>query len=114
MEPEVFIRCRESDADLVESVVDLAVKDYQEIMAKEVSYLHGKKPPINLVFDKSRFLPEYKENTADVNSCIGGILAHCKKGRIVCSNTFNERLILCYGEAIPDIRKILFPSMKRD
>jgi len=44
---------------------------------------------------------------------MGGILMHAKKGRIVCSNTLDDRLQLCYGEAIPDIRRTLFPSFKK-
>ena len=34
---------------------------------------------------------------------------HAKRGRIVCSNTLDERLSLVYHEAIPDIREKLFP-----
>jgi hypothetical protein len=44
---------------------------------------------------------------------MGGLLTHARKGRIVCSNTLDERLALCYQEAIPDVRRILFPSFKK-
>ena len=44
---------------------------------------------------------------------MGGIVMHAKKGRIVCSNTLDDRLGLCYQEAIPDVRRILFPSFKK-
>ena len=42
---------------------------------------------------------------------MGGIVLHTRKGRIVCSNTIDERLQLVYQEAIPDIRAMLFPSL---
>ena len=44
---------------------------------------------------------------------MGGFMCHAKKGRIVCSNTLDDRLQLCYQEAIPDIRRLLFPSFKK-
>lgn len=42
---------------------------------------------------------------------MGGIVLHTRKGRIVCSNTIDERLQLVYQEAIPEIRALLFPSL---
>ncbi len=42
---------------------------------------------------------------------MGGIVLHTRKGRIVCSNTIDERLQLVYSEAIPEIRALLFPSL---
>jgi V-type H+-transporting ATPase subunit E len=109
IEAEVYIKCRKSDEALVQSVIDQAVKEYQALMKKEVKMFKGKEPPCKVVIDTSRYLPEYDENEA-VTSTMGGVVLHCRKGRIVCSNTFDDRLSLCYQEAIPDIRRILFPS----
>lgn len=81
-------------------------------MAKEVKFLKGREPPCKVTVEGTRFLPEYHEDEA-TESCIGGIVAYAKKGRIVCSNTFDERLQLCFQEAIPDIRKTLFPSFTK-
>ena len=44
---------------------------------------------------------------------MGGILMHSRRGRIVCSNTLDERLQLVYGEAIPEIREKLFPCFAK-
>jgi hypothetical protein len=44
---------------------------------------------------------------------MGGIILHAKRGRIVCSNTLDERLQLVYAEAIPEIRENLFPCLKK-
>jgi hypothetical protein len=38
---------------------------------------------------------------------------HARRGRIVCSNTLDERLQLVYGEAIPEIREKLFPCFAK-
>jgi hypothetical protein len=44
---------------------------------------------------------------------MGGIMLHARKGRIVCTNTIDERLQLVYQEAIPEIRSLLFPCFKK-
>jgi vacuolar-type H+-ATPase subunit E/Vma4 len=41
---------------------------------------------------------------------MGGIQLRAQKERIVCNNTLDERLELCYQEALPEIRSILFPK----
>ena len=59
-----------------------------------------------------KFLPEFIESSENpLDSCMGGILLHARKGRIVCSNTLDERLQLVYHQAIPEIREGLFPCM---
>jgi vacuolar-type H+-ATPase subunit E/Vma4 len=50
---------------------------------------------LKLVVDKDRFLPEY-DDSEGAESCMGGVVLHAKKGRIVCSNTLDERLLLVY------------------
>ena len=92
--------------------MDAAANDYKSMMAKEVLAFKGKDVPLKLVLDEQRKLPEFS-GAPGTDSCMGGIVMHAKKGRIVCSNTLDERLLLCYEEAIPDIRRILFPSFKK-
>jgi vacuolar-type H+-ATPase subunit E/Vma4 len=67
--------------------------------------------PCKVILD-DKHLPEFDDNEG-ADSCMGGIILHCKKGRIVCSNTLDDRLTLVYQEGIPEIRRLLFPSMKR-
>ena len=111
MEAEVTIQCRKSDLDVVKSIIDPAVKEYKEIMQREVEAFKGKDLPCKVLIDEKKSLPEY-DSREGVESCIGGIVLHCRKGRIVCSNTLDERLQLCYQEAVPDIRRMLFPSIQ--
>ena len=113
MEPEVTVRCRKSDEALVTSVFEQAMEEYRTIMKKEVKFFHNKDVPIKILIDHAKYLPEYDENES-VESCMGGVVLHCRKGRIVCSNTLDERLALCYQEAIPDVRRLLFPSFKTE
>jgi vacuolar-type H+-ATPase subunit E/Vma4 len=95
MEPEVYIRCRKSDLDLVKQVIDQAKVEYVAIMKKEVKAFKGRDVPIKVEIDMTKHLAEFTEEEG-ADSCMGGILLHCRKGRIVCSNTLDERLSLCY------------------
>jgi len=82
-------------------------------MKREVKRFENKDVNCKVLTDKTRYLPEYDADEKS-ESCMGGIVLHCRKGRIVCSNTLDERLNLCYQEAIPDIRSLLFPSFKQE
>ena len=108
----MHIRSRKSDEDLVKSVMESACAAYKDIMKREVKIFRDRDVPCKVVFDASRYLPEYTE-TEGIESCMGGILLHARKGRIVCSNTIDERMSLCYQEGIPEIRRLLFPNLIR-
>jgi V-type H+-transporting ATPase subunit E len=95
MEAEVSIRCRKSDLALVKQIIEPAVADYKAVMKKEVKQFANKEIPCTVKIDETKYLAEYDENEAK-DSCMGGLLLHCRKGRIVCSNTLDERLKLCY------------------
>ena len=111
MEPEVYIRCKKEDEGVVQSVVDDAVNEYKALLKKEVKLFKDRDVPCKVAMDSTRNLPTYNEQEG-ADSCMGGLILHAKNGRIVCSNTLDDRLQLCYQEAIPDIRTILFPSFK--
>lgn len=95
MEPEVNVRCRKSDLESVKKVADAAVDEYKKLMKKEVKIFKDREVPCKLVIDENKFLPEFKEDEG-VESCMGGIVLHTRKGRIVCSNTLDDRLQLVY------------------
>lgn len=112
MEGDVHVRCRKSDLKICEEVYNVAGDEYKKLMKKEVEFFKDKEIPLKLHLDKDRFLPEY-DDTEGAESCLGGLVLHAKKGRIVCSNTLDERLHLVYIEAIPEIRAHLFPNFKK-
>jgi vacuolar-type H+-ATPase subunit E/Vma4 len=112
MEPEVNVRCRQSDHAVVKSVVDAAVDDYKKLMKKEVKIFKDRDVPCKVNLDEGKYLPEFDENEG-AESCMGGIVLHTRKARIVCSNTLDDRLQLVYQESIPEVRKLLFPSFKK-
>jgi len=97
---------------IVEEIYIAAGEDYKKLMKKEVDFFKDKEIPLKLHLDKDKFLAEYDDNEG-AESCLGGVVLHTRKGRIVCSNTLDERLHLVYIEAIPEIRKNLFPNFKK-
>ena len=114
MEADVTIQCRKSDVSLVKSILQESADLYKSIMKSEVKMLQGTEPPCTLIIDETNWLPEYTEQEGGKqgSSCVGGVRLHARGGRIVCSNTLDERLDLCFQEAIPQIRKLLFPDYK--
>jgi V-type H+-transporting ATPase subunit E len=111
IEPRVVLKIRKSDADLIDSIIEDAVVQYKALMIDQVKALEGKSDiPCEVLVDTKNYLPEF--NAEDPNhSCLGGFILFCKKNRIVCSQTLDDRMSLVYGQAIPDIRSTLFPSL---
>ena len=108
------IRCRKSDHDVVKRILDEAATEYKKLIKSEVKAYRDKEIQLNLILDEGKYLPEFNEHSeSTTDSCMGGIIMHAKRGRIVCSNTLDERLQLVYGEAIPEIREQLFPCLKK-
>jgi vacuolar-type H+-ATPase subunit E/Vma4 len=64
-------------------------------MKKEVKAFKNRDVPCKVLIDATKYLSVYNEQEG-VDSCMGGIVMHAKKGRIVCSNTLDDRLALCY------------------
>ena len=113
IEPKVILRCRESDVDALEGVIDEAVSEYKELMLSQVKALEGKDDiPCAVTVDKNKFLPEFNQDDP-TNSCLGGFVMYAKKNRIVCSQTLDDRLAMTYQQAIPQIRALLFPCLAK-
>lgn len=66
--------------------------------------------PCKVKVDKTHFLPEWNAEDQN-NSCLGGFVMYCKKNRITCSQTLDDRIAMTYQQAIPQIRVELFPSL---
>ena len=114
MEGNLFIRCRQADVKLIQEVQPAAIKKYRELMVGEVKRFQGMNPneiPCNIVIDKT-YLDSVEDNEA--NGVIGGFKMYAKKGKIVCSQTIDDRIDLCFQAAIPAIRHMLFPSMRKE
>ena len=83
--------------DLVEEMQD----EYAQIM-KDATETDDYTCEIEVV--ENEFIkPESNEGKC------GGIIMSSSNRLIVCSNALNERLMLCYEEALPVLRSKLFP-----
>lgn len=113
IEPKVTLRCRQSDVSILQSIISDAVSEYQQSMLSQVESLKGRTElPCRVEIDEAKFLPEY--NAQDpTNSCLGGFVMYARKNRIVCSQTLDDRLEMTFQQSIPEMRSMLFPSMRR-
>jgi V-type H+-transporting ATPase subunit E len=91
MEPEVNVKCRKSDFEVVKKAIEPAITEYKALLKKEVKIFHDRDVPCKVNVDDGKWLPEFNENEG-TESCLGGIIIHCRKGRIYCSNTLDDRL----------------------
>ena len=113
IEPKVTLRCRESDHSILAAVIDDAVSEYKQLMLSQVKMLEGKDDiPCVVTIDENNRLPEYNEQDP-TNSCLGGFVMYCRKNRIVCSCTLDDRINMAYQVAIPQIRATLFPALAK-
>lgn len=87
------------------------------MLVDQVKAFEGKSAddiPCTLTVDESKFLPSADDD--EKAGLIGGFkMLVSKKGgkQIVLTQTIDERIALCFQAAIPAIRHLLFPSMRR-
>jgi len=88
------------------------VATYKNMIINEVLRFKGKSAddiPCTIIID-TKYLESIDDN--EVTGSLGGFKLFAKKGRIVCSQTIDDRIDLCFQAAIPAIRYMLFPSMR--
>lgn len=83
-EPVVEVVCRAKDRDAVDRALKLALEN------EKLSKL---KPSVTI-----------SKTALDAKSA-GGIILYADNGRILCNQTFEERLTIAYHDLLPEIRK---------
>ena len=61
MEPEVYIRCKKEDEEVVKSVIDAAVEEYKALMKKEVKAFKNRDVPAKVQIDATKYLPLFND-----------------------------------------------------
>mmetsp|Transcript_19129 Transcript_19129/g.18779 ORF Transcript_19129/g.18779 Transcript_19129/m.18779 type:complete len:232 (-) Transcript_19129:56-751(-) len=102
LEPKVLIKCREKDVEVVQGLIEEVQTEFQELMQQETQ---SEDYTVELEIIEGSYI---KEESA-AGQCGGVVLCSADK-LIVCSNTLDERLSLCYEEFLPVIRRKLFPN----
>jgi len=117
-ERRVVLRCLERDRDLVKKLIPECVSEFQTFVKKELDIEWS----LEVDLDEKRFLQlrkienlESHESKAvhksdDDKICFGGVLGFNDDLSIMCKNTIDIRLELCYQDSLPSIRSILFPG----
>eukprot|EP01017_Pseudomicrothorax_dubius_P049559 TRINITY_DN9231_c0_g1_i1.p1 TRINITY_DN9231_c0_g1~~TRINITY_DN9231_c0_g1_i1.p1 ORF type:complete len:192 (+),score=52.85 TRINITY_DN9231_c0_g1_i1:61-636(+) len=100
MEPEVTIKCRKEDVELVKEVVPETERQFNDLVKANTKI----KLETRLIVNTTDFL---KPQDAGV----GGVVLTGLQGKIVCANTLDLRLDLCYQEFLPELRAGLFPDL---
>ncbi|POS72837.1 vacuolar ATP synthase subunit E [Diaporthe helianthi] len=88
-EPELQVRAREADYDLVRTAIDEAAKEYKEKVGRETK----------ATIDESNPVPE---------GSAGGVSILSGNGKIEIDNTFEARLQILENNSLPSVRKTLF------
>lgn len=96
-EKDVKVRCRKEDVAIVKEVIS---------QATGAAALSG-----SVTLDETIFLPpapSASTKSEEFDTCAGGLVVTSADGRIVCSNTLNDRLNIAYSTNLPALREILF------
>jgi len=103
-ESHIILQCRKEDLDFVGAQLDGAVKSYQEFVLKAT----GVSPKCEVEINKTEFLPPSPRKGVLGLSCCGGVVLSARNGTIVCRNTLDSRLDLCFESLVPQVRGLLF------
>ncbi|KAE8767818.1 V-type proton ATPase subunit E [Hordeum vulgare] len=99
-ESSVVLRCREADRVHVEPVLEAAKKEYAEKLKVNL--------PKIIIDGKVHLPPQRINDTAHGPACSGGVVLASQDGKIVCDNTLDTRVDVCFRQKLPEIRKKLY------
>eukprot|EP00828_Plagiopyla_frontata_P009025 TRINITY_DN145_c0_g1_i1.p1 TRINITY_DN145_c0_g1~~TRINITY_DN145_c0_g1_i1.p1 ORF type:complete len:263 (-),score=47.52 TRINITY_DN145_c0_g1_i1:73-861(-) len=99
MEDEVELICLKEDKKLIQDIIPEAEKEFIELIKKECN---GRVMKTKIILNQDKDLQEKEKES------IGGIILTSYHGKIVCSNTLLNRIILTFQQSLPDIRSQLY------
>ncbi|KAF6985200.1 hypothetical protein CFC21_003097 [Triticum aestivum] len=99
-ESSVVLRCREADRVHVEPVLEAAKKEYAEKLKVNL--------PKIIIDGKVHLPPQRANDAAHGPACSGGVVLASQDGKIVCDNTLDTRVDVCFRQKLPEIRKKLY------
>lgn len=97
MEKDVKVKCRQADVGMIKGVLEAVAADYKRLFKEQC----GLDLECKLRLDDQNFL---KADSA------GGVVLMGHGNKIVCNNTLDARLKLCFEDLKPVVRSALFPS----
>jgi len=117
-EKKVVIKTLERDRGVVEELIPECISEFQAFVKKELELdWHLECEVEKRGYLQLRKLEELEHlhergvhKSEEDKKCFGGILAYNDDLSIVCKNTVDARLELCFQDSLPPIRHILFPD----
>jgi len=103
-ETAVTLQCREADKAIISSQIAPAVKLYGDFVHSQT----GIRPKVKLTLNTDEYLARAPVSGEMRPSCCGGVILSAREGKIVCRNTLDSRLDLCFESLVPEIRGLLF------
>lgn len=107
LEPEVLIKARKEDIELVRSLIPECEQEFKTIMTEEAG-------ESDIEYHTTLRLLEGEYLSLEEGGECGGVVLYNPNRKIVCPNTIKSRLDLCFEELLPHIRKLLFPAKKKE
>lgn len=103
-EKRVTVKCRKEDLAIVKKLLKPALETYQSVIKKATGIV----PPCELSM-ATTFLPAGPtEPNQKTDFCCGGVELICRGGKLVCRNTLDSRLEICFNGLLPSLRGLLF------
>ncbi|GAM25047.1 hypothetical protein SAMD00019534_082220, partial [Acytostelium subglobosum LB1] len=97
-EQQVLLVCRQEDIGMVEKAAPEAAAHYKQKTGMTVT----------ITVDKTRFLPAGPSALSKGPTCCGGIILSALEGRIICKNTLDARLEICFDQMTPIVRTTMY------
>ena len=95
LEPVLLIKVREQDQQLARSLIKHCEREFSEIMKRETTR----------DYECTLQLVEEAHLTDAEGGALGGVILYSEDRRIVCPNTLQNRMDLCFEELLPAIRQ---------
>lgn len=102
LEPKVLVKCREKDLSFMKDIAQEAQDDYNKLMQEQTKTDNY---TTEVVVLEDSFI-----DADSIDGKCGGVIMMNEEQTIVCSNTLENRLHLCYEESLPTLRHDLFPT----
>ncbi|EFA85518.1 vacuolar H+-ATPase E subunit [Heterostelium album PN500] len=97
-EDQVLIVFRQEDLPIADKACSEAAAAYKAKSGKSVT----------VTVDKQRFLPPGPKADSKGPTCCGGVILSALEGRIICKNTLDARLDICFDQMTPIVRTTLY------
>ncbi|QDZ18973.1 subunit E of vacuolar ATP synthase [Chloropicon primus] len=88
---DLRVRCLQRDAGVVQESIEAARSQY-------AAATNSAAPSVAL------------DSLSPLADCMGGLIVSTADGKIVCDNTLDARLAIVAKQALPELRKVLFPE----